>query len=259
MNPNHFDEGQDRPMDNKTLQLITRYVNDNIDIFHNSRLNKVHQLQLNDVLKRKNPYLFRAKNITSAPDLVSSILDAFLSSSEEELFGKFLEGLAIYVSEITCGGHKSAAPGIDLELTRDRTRYIVAVKSGPNWGNSQQYTALRLNFKNAVKVLKQSRRMLAVQPVLGICYGRFRTVNTGEYLKIGGQSFWHFISGNHQLYIDIIQPLGYEAKKHNDRYLVEKNLTYNRFARDFMNDFCDRSGRIDWPKLVQFNSGNLDS
>ncbi len=32
----------------------------------------------------------------------------------------------------------------------------------------------------------------------------------GEYLHIGGQSFWHLISGDTNLYIDMVEPLGYK-------------------------------------------------
>lgn len=244
-------------MDQNTSSEVEQYIRQNIDDFHANRLDKVKGLKLNDILKRKNPYLFRARNITSALDFVTSVLDAYLSSSEEEALGRFLEELAIYVAEITYGGQKSAATGIDLELSKGDVRYIVAIKSGPNWGNAGQYTNLRNDFKTAAKVLKQSRRTQHVQSVLGICYGKFKTVDNGEYLKIGGQSFWEFVSGNRNLYLDLIEPLGHEAKRHNEVYLVEKDNTYNRFAREFTNTFCDDSGKIDWSKLVQFNSGNL--
>lgn len=244
-------------MNARVRKKIEGFVNQNIDTFHLNRLNRIKKVSLRDILKRKNPYLFRAKNLNSGPELVASVMDAFLSSSEEELFGQFLEDLAIYIAEITCGGHKSAAEGIDLEISREGVKFIIAIKSGPNWGNRSQYNDLKLKFKNAKKVLSQSRRMLPVQPVLGICYGKFKKVNTGEYLKIGGQCFWHFISGDENLYIDLIEPLGYEAKRHNDGYLKEKANTYNRFTKEFLDEFCLESGQIDWPRLVQFNSGNL--
>ncbi len=241
----------------ETLQLITGYVNDHIDFFHTNRLAKITKLNLHDILKRKNPYLFRAKNLHVAQDLTASLLDAYLSSSEEELFGQFLEGLAIYVAEITLGGHKSSTEGLDLELTREGIRYLVAIKSGPHWGNRSQYNDLRLRFRAAVRVLKQSSQTASVQPVLGICYGKFKTVNSGEYLKIGGQSFWHFVSGFPNLYMDMVEPIGYEAQKHDARYLLEKSSAYNRFTRDLIAEFCNPQGQIDWARLVRFNSGNL--
>jgi hypothetical protein len=74
---------------------------------------------LHSVLKRKNPYLFKAKNITTAQDLVTEILQAHLSSQEETLFGTYLEGPAVEVCRREYGGSKSSAAGIDLELERD--------------------------------------------------------------------------------------------------------------------------------------------
>ena len=107
----------------------------------------------NYVLKRKNIYLFKAKNISTAGDLVKGILDAFLSSSEEGLFGGFLEELAIFVCGQVFDGRKSSGEGIDLEFERDETKYIVSIKSGPSWGNSSQIQKMRDNFSKAKKIL----------------------------------------------------------------------------------------------------------
>jgi len=123
-------------MDAKTLRRINQYVNENIDLFHDKRLKKIKELKLNDILKCKNPYLFKAKNVNSASEIVLSIIEATLYASEEGLFGTFLEGLAILVAELTCGGQKSGITGVDLELLRNEVRYLVAIKSGQNWGNN---------------------------------------------------------------------------------------------------------------------------
>ena len=109
-----------------------------------------------------------------------------------------------------------------------------------------------------MKVIKQGRHVGQLQPTLGICYGNFGTVNNGTYLHIGGQSFWHLISGDKNLYIDLIEPLGHEAEKHDKLFKEEKDNTYNRLTREFMIAYCDEgSGAIDWPKLVRFVSGNM--
>lgn len=244
-------------MNTLDLHRVAEFVNQNIDTFHQNRLAKIQGLALKQVLKRKNPYLFRAKNATSAAELVASILDATVSSSEEELFGEFLEQVAIFINQMTYGGQKSSTKGIDLDFTRDGVRYLVAIKSGPNWGNSDQKSKLNDNFKNALKVLRQSRHVTNAQAVLGTCYGKNKTTDNGLYRTICGQNFWEFISGDPELYIKLIEPLGYEAKRHNDHYVVEKNNTYNRFVREFTNEFCDEIGQINWAKLVHFNSGNL--
>jgi hypothetical protein len=245
-------------MNAKTRRNISRYVRENIDQFHVNRTARIRSLKLTDVLRNKNPYLFRAKNLNSAADLITALLDARLSSSEEGTFGMFLEDLAIFVAETAGGGIKSAAEGIDVEVVRASVRYLIAIKSGKKWGNAGQHKNLRDNFRRALMVIKQSRHAGSLQPTLGICYGNFKTKDNGLYLHVGGQSFWHLISGDKQLYIDIIEPLGEEAEKHNEQFNIEKAAVYNRLIREFTITYCDAAGNIDWPKLVQFVSGNFN-
>ena len=78
----------------KTIDLdkVKQFVNENIIDFHNKRIKSLEELKLIKLLK-KNPYLFKAKNINTASELISSLLEAFLSSSEEKLFGDFLSEL----------------------------------------------------------------------------------------------------------------------------------------------------------------------
>ncbi len=244
-------------MPNLDIDQVTEYVNQNIDTFHHSRLASLQRLKLKAILERKNPYLFKAKAISSAAELVNLLLDAYLSSSEEGLFGQFLEALAIFVNQLAYNGQKSSAPGIDLEFNRDSTRFIVAIKSGPNWGNSSQHRAQRENFRAAIRVLRQSRHISHVQAVLGTCYGKAKDTDKGDYIRLCGQSFWSFVSGNPNLYIDIIEPLGHKARQRNEAFKIERDAVFNRLVREFTIDFCDATGQIDWPALVRFNSGNL--
>lgn len=244
-------------MEKLNIDEVKDFVNKNISIFHQSKLNTLKSIRLKAVLRKKNPYLFKAKNITVAGDLVRNILDAFLSSSEEKSFGDFLEELAIFISIKTCNGRKSPATGIDLEFVNKRIHYLVSVKSGPNWGNSSQQKKQQDDFQNAVKVLKQSKRTLNVQPVLGICYGGVKTSYLRGYLKVVGQNFWYLISEDENLYTDIIEPLGYRAKQHNAKFKKQKSKILNLFTQEFLADFCD-DGVINWKRLVEFNSGNLD-
>jgi hypothetical protein len=131
------------------------------------------------------------------------------------------------------------------------------VKSGPNRGNNAQQNKQQQDFQAAVRVLKQTNHKLNVQPVLGICYGKTKTTFLRGYMKVVGQNFWYLISENKDLYTDIIEPLGYRAKQHNDDFVKQKGKVINSFTQEFMKKFC-RTGVIDWKKLVEFNSGNLD-
>jgi hypothetical protein len=174
------------------------------------------------------------------------------------LFGDFLESLAIFVAEMTCGGHKSSAPGMNLEFLNNGIHYIISIKSGPSWGNSSQQNKLEQDFKNAVIRVKQSKRETNVQPILGICYGKTKTSYLRGYLKVVGQNFWYLISENQNLYTDIIEPIGYRAKEHNDAFILEKSKIVNRFTKMFVEKYCNDNGAINWKRLVEFNSGNLD-
>lgn len=242
-------------MDKSTRKEIISFIEPNIKNFHKKRLENLLNLELDDILKRKNPYLFKAKNITTAQDLVKSLLDAHLSSQEEGIFGGFLEELAIFICSKFYGGRKSSAEGIDLEFEKENLKYIVTVKSGPNWGNSQQISRMKDNFRKAKRILRTNSRTVNIIAVNGCCYGKDENPNKGDYFKLCGQRFWEFISGDENLYIEIIEPLGYEAKKKNEYFLKEYSKVINKFTFEFAKNYCDSKGNILWSKLVKFNSG----
>ncbi len=236
-------------------QAIVHYVEENIPRFHESRINCLSNLKLQTILKRKNPYLFKAKNLITASSLVEELLKAYLSSSEEGLFGGFLEGLAIFICTQTFGGRKSSSEGIDLEFEREQVRYIVSIKSGPNWANSSQIRRMVDNFNKAKKILRTNSLLMNVQAINGCCYGKDDQPDKGEYLKLCGQRFWEFISDQASLYTDIIEPIGYQARENNEQFQAEYVKVVNRFTFEFMQKFCDADGQIIWERIVQLNSG----
>jgi hypothetical protein len=240
------------------IDIIRKYVEDNIGDFHTKRVERLGQLKLKTILAKKNPYLFRAKNILTAQELVQAIVDAYMSSSEEGIFGNWLEGLAIYVNQKVYGGKKSGVSGVDLEFEKDKVRYIVSIKSGPAWGNDSQIKKMVDNFNTARKVLRTSGSSVNVQAVNGCCYGKTTPKNNykekGDYYKYCGQVFWEFISGNSELYKEIIEPLGYLAQEKNDEYLKTYAQKVNLFTKELANEFFKENGEIDWNKLLEFNS-----
>lgn len=238
----------------KMIEKIDRYIRENIDDFHQQRNDCLSRLKLEDVIKRKNPYLFKAKNMTRAQDIVKSFLDAHISSNEETIFGAFLERLALFVCREFRNGWKSSAAGIDIEFDKDGTRYIVSVKSGPNWGNSQQIARLKNNFITAIKTLRTSNSTLNVVAINGCCYGRDRIPDKGDYQKYCGQKFWTFISGDDDLYKKLIEPLEYKAKERNVEFLANYDRTLNLFTLEFSRKFCNPDGSINWDKIVEVNS-----
>jgi len=237
------------------MEYVKKYVEDNITYFHEKRLKSLDKLKLSSVLRRKNPYLFKAKNTETSEQIVRGIVDAHISSNEETIFGDWLEGLAIFVNEKVYGGRKSGIQNIDLEFDKDGIRYIVTIKSGKNWGNSSQIKKLIADFKTAKKTLRTSNSQLTIVAVNGCCYGIDNQSDKGDYFKYCGQEFWGFISGNENLYLEIIEPLGNQARERNEEFKQSYNKIINKFTKEFSNDFCKEDGEINWEKLVKFNSG----
>lgn len=240
------------------LAAAQDFVAENIkSSFHDQRLASLEKLRLGDILKRKNPYLFRAKAVVAAPDMVKQLLDAHLSSNEETLFGRFLEELAIEVCRLAFRGHKSSSEGIDLEFMRDGKRYAVSIKSGPNWGNSSQIAKMVNDFNRAKRIAKQGK--VDLECVNGCCYGKDASpVKAKGYLKLCGQDFWALISGDAYLYQTLIEPLGHRAKERNEEFAEAYAKAQTRFTGQFVADFCVADGGIDWARLLKFNSGSSD-
>jgi type II restriction endonuclease EcoO109I-like protein len=198
--------------------------------------------------------LFKAKGLSTARELVKACLDAFLSSQEESMLGKFLEGLAVFVAERAYGAKgKSSTTGLDIEMDKGGVRYFVAVKSGPSWGNSSQTAKMRTDFKLAARVYRQSPDALPVQCVNGCCYGKQarKSEDKGDYLKLCGQRFWDFVSGDPEFYIKIVEPIGLNAKERNAEFLAQYELVVDDFTRLFREHFCDAQNSIMWDSLVR--------
>lgn len=68
-----------------------------------------------------------------------------------------MEGFAIHISETLYGGFKSKLNSVDLEFEREGKYYIVGIKSGTNWGNSDQINRMKDNFKRAKIKLRELR------------------------------------------------------------------------------------------------------
>lgn len=100
--------------------------------------------------------MYRAKAMENASEIVENVLSAFVSSSEETIFGNcFFEPLAIAAS----GGNKALAEGIDIMVQDDEKNviYAIAVKSGPSVFNADSKKRQEQNFMAASKLAQQAR------------------------------------------------------------------------------------------------------
>ena len=119
---------------------------------------------------------------------------------------------------------------------------------------------MRDNFRKAKRILgTNTTSPVDVVAVNGCCYGRDRTPDKGDYSKLCGQNFWEFISGDTNLYTNIVEPLGHRAKEKNERFMEEYAKVINRFTAEFIGKFCDADGNMLWEEIVKFNSAETIS
>lgn len=227
-----------------------------LETFYANLIDKIDGLNIKKVMKRKNPYLYRAKAMQSASEIVESVLTAFVSSSEETIFGNcFFEPIAIAAS----GGNKALAEGIDVMIQDDATNtiYAIAVKSGPSVFNADSRKRQEQNFMAASKLAQQVKARY--EAYIGYCYGKKKDSGRGKpkmYQELAGKRFWTELTGDEDFYIKIIGYMGTMPEKYVADYKESYNKAANRLVREFSNSFCKEDGSIDWEKLVEFNSGD---
>jgi len=115
------------------------------------------------------------------------------------------------------------------------------------------------NFNEAKKRISTSGNKEEIIFVNGCCYSRdaipHKFPKKGpDYYKFCGQEFWEFISGDQNLYTDIIEPLGHQAVEMNKEYDIEYGALVNKITPEFQKEFCDEKGNINWNKIVELNS-----
>ena len=236
---------------------LEQFVRSTVAEFHERRIRRLSTLELDKVLARKNPYLLKAKSLDTPRDLVTELLDSHLKPQEAGIFGSVMEQLALEVCRRKFGGRKSAVEGIDLEFERDGNRYIVSIKSGPNWGNSSQIKKMRDYFRKAKKTLgTNSSKTTKVVAVNGCCYGSTATEDRGDYLKLCGKSFWTLISGDDRLYLDLIDLIGDESVEQNLRFDREYEKALSRFTAEFEKKYSSGDGEIHWERVTELSSGD---
>lgn len=237
-------------------QAVVRAIATAFETFYTTLIEKIDKLNIQKVMKRKNPYLYRAKAMQSASEIVDSVLTAFVSSSEETIFGNcFFEPIAIAAS----GGSKALAEGIDIMFqdNKSNTIYAIAVKSGPSVFNADSKKRQEQNFMAASKLAQQVKARY--EAYIGYCYGKKNDSGRGKpkmYQELAGKRFWAELTGDEEFYIKIIDYMGTMPEQYVAEYKESYNKAANRLVREFSNSFCKEDGSIDWEKLVEFNSGD---
>lgn len=226
-----------------------------LDNFYQRRLKKLDDLKLRDTLRKKNPYLYRAIGVKCINEIVTKLLEAYMSSSEETIFGDaFFEPL---VKAICCGTAAGGA-GVDVVVETDDEYTVISVKSGPNWGNSSQMSKIQQDFMTARNVFANKKLKKHFRALLGHCYGRKNSEpdNKRLYYVRSGQLFWEELTGDPDFYLEIIRLMGKYPDDQKDAYDDAWIRAIHRFTKEILNDFATEKLYIDWEKLLKYNSGS---
>jgi hypothetical protein len=237
-------------IDDATLLALVQQA---LAAFTSAQADRLRRLDLAHLLRTKNPYYYFAIGSDTPEKLAERLLDDFAASSGEAMFGTtFFEELALGIAGLV-GGRKSAADGMDLELERDGSAFIVSIKSGPAWGNSSQHKALERAFADAKKRYNASpsaRARNTLQPVLGICYGPRRDTDR-QYRQLVGPAFWDWLSGEPDFHRRIVAALR----------LTDPGQAFAPVYEALLGDFTgqirglcfDADGGLDLARLVEIN------
>lgn len=233
-------------------ELLNSAVEIRLNDFYARRIAKLSTLELKKTLKRKNPYLFRAAGLLDASEIVERLLNDFMSSSDETIFGDaFFEPLAKDLGN----GASSPTEGVDVVIETETSYKAIAVKSGPSVFNAQSRRRQNQEFQALrSRMMKLQKHFEAV---VGYSYGRkVSEPNENKIFKeLSGQAFWGELTGDPDCYVKIIEAMRSLPTQHKEFFNEEWAKAKNRFTKEFIAEFCDDNGMINWNKLLEFNSG----
>ena len=233
-----------------TDQELETLVQGRLAVVYERRLEAIRNIRLAKLLK-KNPYLFRAKGIRDASDFIESLLQAFLSSSEETIFGnKFFEPIAREALK-SKGGIKTGSSGVDIEFSEAHSHTAISVKSSTNIQNSSAQVMQGQEFQKVHRTV--GSKETAFDAILGYSYGRTPEGNK-TYRRLAGQAFWQEVSGDSNFYLKILAAMKDAPKQHREDFDSVRASEKNRLIQEFMLNFLAMDNSIDWEKLLRFNS-----
>jgi len=106
----------------------------------------------------------------------------------------------------------------------------------------------------ASRLLKLHKRF---DPLLVHGYGRKFSDPTKDrtYRIRSGQVFWEELTGDPDFYLKLISLMHDYPVRHRIEFEKEWGKALNRFEHDFLINFGNDDGSIDWEKLLRYNSG----
>jgi hypothetical protein len=238
--------------------LLSQEIGRLLNVLYSKRFAAIDKLKL-DRLLSKNPYLYRALGLSDPSEFIAQLMVAFVSSSDETIFGNdFIEPLAIFAAKnadhdnlsrnVTVG----AGAGQDIAIETAQSYLAISVKSSTNIFNSQSSKGQSSEFVALQARLKKLNKEF--RAIIGYGYGRKRTIKATNVEKLAGQAFWRLLTGESDFYVRISDAMASFASEHGDLYKKAFEQKHRQVLRDFMVNYVNEAGDIQWQKVVEFNS-----
>ena len=207
---------------------------------------KLQYLTLKQMIKTKNPYLYRSAGISTCSELVSRAFDDYVSSSVETYYGPFFEAVARIIS----GGVKPVGGGeIDLDIRYDGVAALYVIKSGPKGFNKSSRTRALQELRSAESKLSQDK--LRVEKRIAFAYGRKRTTDREGVRFLASRQFWHEISGDERFYSKLLDACAALAPL----YAADVHAPRMRLLAEAKKLVCVGE-KINWNKVLHLISGS---
>jgi hypothetical protein len=254
-------------------KVVEKYIKSKLPEFVSNLVSSIEKKTLNELLRRKNPYLMAAKGISKPQDLAEELLISNLQKSEQTIFGSWMEKLAQYlcanVHNNTPNANLTGQIDIQFQLPKvnDKNRYmILAIKSKKGWANSSQRKQIHLDFDNFCRA-QDSDHMNTSEFFLieGLTYSSILNKNSeyatpknhNTYYRMAGQNFWHLLSGEENFYKNLITPI-LDMAISTSAYKEALDAKISLLTKEIVTSslFDSTNGYLNWDKLVEFNAAS---
>lgn len=207
---------------------------------------KLLSLHINDIIRNKNPYLYRASGIETCEQLVSRAFNDYVSSSVEGYFGPFFEAVARVIS----GGVKPPKGGeVDLFIKLDGTVRLYVIKSGSKGFNSSSYDKAKRDIDSAEARLWQDK--VTTEKRISFAYGRrAKTSMKGGIVHLSSKDFWAELSGDPNFYKKLLDVCALLAPL----YVADMQAPLADLLKEAQESFCEGDS-VNWDKVMALVSG----
>ena len=209
-------------------------------------LAKLEKIKLREIIKGKNPYLYRATGVSTCEELTSRAFNEYISTMQGNYFGPFFESVARTIS----GGHKPAGGAeVDLEIRKGNDTYVYAIKSGAKGCNASSEAKARQDLDYVERRLRQDR--VRTHKMIAFAYGRRKTATVqGNIDKLASKQFWAELSGDSEFYSKFLDACAVLSPL----FEADMSAPYQRLLNEAYELFCEDE-TIRWDKVIRVISG----